>query len=79
MSLALIVVGAALVSVALFNRLPRIAARRRPERHRVTAGSASALRVRAVPARLTESGRATLTAVGGSMLIAAVLLALSGL
>ncbi|MFC7329981.1 hypothetical protein [Marinactinospora rubrisoli] len=114
MSLALIIVGAALVSVALFNRVPRIAARRgaerpqppggapfrvggagerggardqrhraaRPQRYRVTAGPAPdrrASRIRAVPARLTETGRATLTAVGGSMLIAAVFLALSGL
>ncbi|MFC4560351.1 hypothetical protein ACFO4E_00620 [Nocardiopsis mangrovi] len=66
MSLTLILVGAALVAVALFNRVPALHGR--PGRR--TPGFA--------PARLTEAGRATLTTVGGSLLIIAFFLALSG-
>nr|WP_156001798.1 hypothetical protein [Streptomonospora sp. PA3] len=60
----LILAGAALVAVAMFNRVPRI-----------QAGGAPQL----VRARLTEAGRAALTAVGGSALIIAFFLALSGI
>ncbi|MDT0302217.1 hypothetical protein [Streptomonospora wellingtoniae] len=63
MSLLLILAGAFLVAVAMFNRIPRFRARAIPQ---------------LVRARLTEAGRATLTAVGGSALIVAFFLALSG-
>lgn len=75
MSLALILLGTALVAVALFNRVPRL---------RAPAPSAGArptptLRLHTAPARLTEAGRALVTTVGGSALIIAFFLALSGL
>ncbi|WP_116244204.1 hypothetical protein [Nocardiopsis sp. FIRDI 009] len=63
MSLVLILFGAVLVSLALFNKVPRYAASR----------------IRLVSARLTEQGRALCTAVGGSALIVAFFLTLSGL
>ncbi|QBI55752.1 hypothetical protein [Streptomonospora litoralis] len=63
MSLLLILAGAALVAVAMSNRVPRLTASAAPQ---------------LVRARLTEAGRATLTAVGGSALIIAFFLALSG-
>ncbi|GAB3452124.1 hypothetical protein GCM10027570_29950 [Streptomonospora sediminis] len=60
MSLLLILAGAVLVTVAMFNRIPRF-----------QAGAPLFAR-----ARLTEAGRATLTAIGGSALIIAFFLAL---
>ncbi|MFC3999633.1 hypothetical protein ACFOVU_27210 [Nocardiopsis sediminis] len=66
MSLTLILAGAALVAIALFNRVPAL--RSRP------GGRGPGF----APARLTEAGRATLTTVGGSLLIIAFFLALSG-
>lgn len=71
-SLLLIAAGAALVAVALFNRVPRIA---RAHRN----GAPPRPRILTAPARLTELGRATLVTVGGTLLIAAFFLALSGL
>ncbi|GLU47653.1 hypothetical protein [Nocardiopsis ansamitocini] len=76
MSLALIVLGALLVAAAVLNRLPF-----RPSRA-VPASPASPPGRRhphTAPIRLTEQGRATLTTIGGSMLIIAFFLALSGL
>ncbi|WP_046470436.1 hypothetical protein [Allosalinactinospora lopnorensis] len=78
MSLVLILAGAALVSIALFNRVPRLdpgAVSSAPP-SRGTARSRPRLRL--VHARLTETGRAALTTVGGSVLIIAFFLALSG-
>ncbi|MBV2362637.1 hypothetical protein ACFPZ0_12895 [Streptomonospora nanhaiensis] len=63
MSILLILLGAALVAIAVFNRVPRFQPAWSPQ---------------LVPARLTEAGRATLTTVGGSALIIAFFLALSG-
>ncbi|MFI6575160.1 hypothetical protein ACIBFB_05120 [Nocardiopsis sp. NPDC050513] len=101
MSLVLILLGAALVSLALFNKVPRyVPAGRLPTRRRGAAarsgaaasrGGASArpraaaaaagtrARVELTSARLTEQGRALCTAVGGSALIVAFFLTLSGL
>ncbi|RNL85510.1 hypothetical protein [Halostreptopolyspora alba] len=78
MSLALILAGAALVAIALFNHVPQLGPPpvARPST-RVTAPSRP--RPRLVHARLTETGRATLTTLGGSILIVAFFLALSGL
>ncbi|MFD0776305.1 hypothetical protein ACFQZ2_20425 [Streptomonospora algeriensis] len=64
MSLLLILAGAALVAIAMSNRVPRLQISGAPQLAR---------------ARLTEGGRATLTAVGGSALIIAFFLALSGM
>ena len=83
MSLVLIALGAVLVSVALFNKLPRLV--ERPAPPRTGGGVATAQRTAAPPrlrladARLTENGRAVFTAIGGSTLIIAFFLALSGL
>ncbi len=83
MSLVLIALGAVLVSVALFNKLPRLVAER-PAPPRTGGGVATAQRTAAPPrlrladARLTENGRAVFTAIGGSTLIIAFFLALSG-
>lgn len=84
MSLALIAVGTVLVSIALFNKVPRYVPGRlhapRSGGGVATAQRTSAPpRVRLVSARLTEQGRALLTAVGGSALIVAFFLSLSGL
>lgn len=76
MSFVLILLGSALVGVALFNRVPRL---RRPAYPPAAERPAPTLRVRTVPARLTETGRAVVTTVGGSLLIVAFFLALSGL
>ncbi|MEU3019656.1 MULTISPECIES: hypothetical protein [unclassified Nocardiopsis] len=84
MTLTLIAVGAALVSIALFNKVPRFVPGRLPE-PRSAGGIATAQRtaapprIRLVSARLTEQGRALLTTVGGSALIVAFFLSLSGL
>lgn len=84
MSLTLIAVGAALVSIALFNKVPQYVPGRLPA-PRSAGGVATAQRtsasprVRLAPARLTEQGRALLTTVGGSALIVAFFLSLSGL
>ncbi|KIH97897.1 hypothetical protein LP52_16265 [Streptomonospora alba] len=64
MSLLLILAGAALVAIAMSNRVPRFQPSGAPQ---------------LVRARLTETGRAALTAVGGSALIIAFFLALSGI
>lgn len=83
MSLVLIALGAVLVSVALFNKFPRLVAER-PAVPRTGGGVATAqrttapLRLRLADARLTENGRAVFTAIGGSTLIIAFFLALSG-
>lgn len=83
MSLVLILVGAALVSAALFNKVPRYVPGRLPVPR--GSGVATARRTAAPPrlhwvsARLTEQGRALLTTVGGSALIVAFFLTLSGL
>ncbi|OLT28855.1 hypothetical protein BJF83_13795 [Nocardiopsis sp. CNR-923] len=101
MSLALILFGAALVSLALFNKVPRyVPAGRLPARRRGSAARSRAVaarggttarprpaagavgtraRVELASARLTEQGRALCTAVGGSALIVAFFLTLSGL
>ncbi|SIO86698.1 hypothetical protein [Nocardiopsis sp. JB363] len=84
MSLVLIALGAVLVSVALFNKMPRFVAER-PAVYRSGGGVATAQRTAVPPrlrltdARLTENGRAVFTAIGGSALIIAFFLALSGL
>lgn len=90
MSLALIVLGSALLTIAVTNRLPLLT-RRPPTPRSAAAGrrdSAVAApgrrprvrsRARTVPARLTEQGRAVVTTLGGSLLIVAFFLALSGL
>ncbi|WP_017584365.1 hypothetical protein [Nocardiopsis valliformis] len=84
MSLTLIVVGAVLVSIALFNKVPQYVPGRMPV-PRSGSGVATAQRTGAPPrvrlasARLTEQGRALLTTVGGSALIVAFFLSLSGL
>lgn len=84
MSLVLIALGAVLVSVALFNKMPRLVTER-PVASRAGGGVAAAQRTTAPPrlrladARLTENGRAVFTAIGGSALIIAFFLALSGL
>lgn len=83
MSLVLIALGAVLVSVALFNKLPRLVTER-PAASRTAGGVATAPRTASPPrlrltdARLTENGRAVFTAIGGSTLIVAFFLALSG-
>ena len=84
MSLVLIVFGAALVSFAMFNKTPRFVPGRLPT-PRADGGVATAQhtgtapRLRLVDARLTEQGRAVFTTIGGSALIVAFFLALSGL
>jgi hypothetical protein len=82
-SLVLIVVGAALVSTALFNKVPRYVPGRlpAPPGSGVATARRTAVppRVELAPARLTEQGRALLTTVGGSALIVALFLTLSGL
>ncbi|MBB4930028.1 hypothetical protein F4561_000848 [Lipingzhangella halophila] len=78
MSLVFILAGAVLVVIALFNRVPQLGsepAQRSPAR----AAAPGRLRLRLVHARLTETGRATLTTVGGSVLIIAFFLALAGI
>ncbi|MEV2278048.1 hypothetical protein AB0I72_20930 [Nocardiopsis sp. NPDC049922] len=101
MSLVLLLFGAALVSLALFNKVPRyVPAGRLPTarrgaaarsgsaaprggtaaRPRAGAGSVGTrARVELTSARLTEQGRALCTTVGGSALIVAFFLTLSGL
>ncbi|MBR8741149.1 hypothetical protein [Nocardiopsis sp. MG754419] len=84
MSLVLIAFGATLVSVALFNKMPRVVPGYRPvPRHGGGVAAAPRAvappRLRLVEARLTEQGRAVFTAIGGSALIVAFFLALSGL
>ncbi|GAB3731483.1 hypothetical protein [Nocardiopsis nanhaiensis] len=84
MSLIMIAVGAALVSLAMFNKVPRFVPGT-PNEPRSGGGVATAQRtgapprLRLVSARLTEQGRAVFTAVGGSALIVAFFLGLSGL
>lgn len=89
MSLVLLAIGAVLVLVAMFNRLPRYVPPRTvraPARGgtatrtatRAATGTAAGPRLRLAPARLTEQGRALLTALGGSAMIVAFFLALSG-
>lgn len=88
MSLVLLAIGAVLVLVAMSNRLPRYVPPR-PVRAPARGGSATRTatraparsvgpRLRLVPARLTEQGRALLTTLGGSAMIVAFFLALSG-
>lgn len=82
MSLALILFGTALVTIAMFNKVPQYVPGRLPSYRGAAVASAprdtARPRVRLARARLTEQGRALLTAVGGSVLIAAFFLILSG-
>lgn len=84
MPLVLILLGAALVAVAMFNKVPqfvpgRVVPPRVPARPGAVAPErVERPRVRLASARLTEQGRALLTAVGGSALIIAFFLTLSG-
>lgn len=85
MPLVLILIGAALVAVAMFNKVPqfvpgRVVPPRVPSRHGPVAASGRVEypRVRLASARLTEHGRALLTTLGGSALIIAFFLTLSG-
>ncbi|MDS1271947.1 hypothetical protein RIF23_16765 [Lipingzhangella sp. LS1_29] len=79
MSLLLILVGTALVSIALFNRVPQFRSRGAVTSTRPPATPSPSPLVSTAPARLTEAGRATVTTVGGSVLLIALFLALSGL
>lgn len=85
MSLVLILLGAVLVTVAMFNKVPSYVPGRipapRPSGSVATAQSPEMVRprVRLVSARLTEPGKALLTTLGGSALIVAFFLTLSGL
>ncbi|GAA3763693.1 hypothetical protein [Salinactinospora qingdaonensis] len=92
MSLALILTGAVLVAIAAFNRVPRVGRRLTNAPSTQVSPSRGASRATATrsrtpppprlhmaPARLTEAGRATLTTLGGSMLIVAFFLTLSSL
>lgn len=85
MPLVLILIGAALVAVAMFNKVPqfvpgRVVPPRVPPRHGTAAVSERVEypRVRLASARLTDHGRALLTTIGGSALIIAFFLTLSG-
>ena len=85
MPLVLILLGAAMVAVAMFNKVPqfvpgRVLPPRVPSRQgAVTASERVGYpRVRIAPAHLTEQGRALLTTIGGSALIIAFFLTLSG-
>ncbi|MFL1380534.1 MULTISPECIES: hypothetical protein [unclassified Nocardiopsis] len=84
MSLVLLAIGAVLVLLAMFNKVPRYVPPRTP-RAPARGGTATRTRARAsgprlrlAPARLTEQGRALLTGLGGSAMIIAFFLALSG-
>ncbi|MFJ9558171.1 hypothetical protein ACIRPH_30570 [Nocardiopsis sp. NPDC101807] len=89
MSLVLLAVGTVLVSIALFNKLPHYVPGRLPapgagrtaaEGPVATARrTGTAPRVRLESARLTEQGKALLATLGGSALIVAFFLTLSGL
>lgn len=79
MSLVLILVGATLVCVALFNRIPLLRPRPQQPRRSGAAAPGAGLLDYTAPARLTEAGRATVTTIGSSMLLIALVLALSGL
>lgn len=92
MTLVLIAVGAVLVSIAHFNKLPHFVPGRfaPPGADRAAPGgrggavaaarrTGSVPRVRLEPARLTEQGQALLVTLGGSALIVAFFLTLSGL
>ncbi|WP_026122402.1 hypothetical protein [Nocardiopsis halotolerans] len=92
MSLVLILLGAVLVAVALFNKVPSYVPGRFPTArtgHGARAGRGGSVataqhsgvrpRVRLVSAKLTEQGQALLTTLGGSALIVAFFLNLSGL
>lgn len=88
-SLVLILLGAVLVAVALFNKVPSYVPGRFPATrtgHGDRGGSVATARrsgtrprVRLVSAKLTEPGQALLTTLGGSALIVAFFLNLSGL
>ncbi|WP_150250604.1 hypothetical protein [Nocardiopsis deserti] len=87
MSLVLILLGAVLVTVAMFNKVPSYVPGRIPAPRPDRGGSVATARspetvrprVRLVSARLTEPGKALLTTLGGSALIVAFFLTLSGL
>ncbi|MFD3686065.1 hypothetical protein ACFWTE_14735 [Nocardiopsis sp. NPDC058631] len=83
MSLVLLVVGTVLVSIALFNKLPRYVPgsvrSARPGALATAHRTRAAPRVRMASARLTEQGKALLAVLGGSALIVAFFLTLSGL
>lgn len=85
-SLVLILLGTALVSVALFDKVPRYVPGRAPAPQPDRVGSVATARparylprLRLVSVRLTEQGKALLTVVGGSALIVAFFLTLSDL
>lgn len=71
MSLALLLLGTLFVVIAMFNRVPAVLAPR--------TAAPTRSRLALVPARLTETGRAAVTTLGGSIAIVAFFLALSGL
>ncbi|MFD6096965.1 hypothetical protein ACFVWN_28540 [Nocardiopsis flavescens] len=83
MSLVLLAIGAVPVLVAMFNKVPRYVP---PRPGRVSPrGGGTATRTAPAPpglrlasAHLTEQGRALLTTLGGSAMIIAFFLALSG-
>ncbi|CAL9425740.1 hypothetical protein SUDANB121_01963 [Nocardiopsis dassonvillei] len=87
MSLVLLAIGVVPVLVAMFNKVPRYVPPRpgraparggTATRTAPRAAAATAPRLRLAPARLTEQGRALLTTLGGSAMIIAFFLALSG-
>lgn len=87
MSLVLLAIGTVPVLVAMFNKVPRYTPPRTGRsparggtatRVATRTAPAAAPRLRLAPARLTEQGRALLTALGGSAMIIAFFLALSG-
>lgn len=79
-SLLLILLGAPLVSIAMFNKVPQVLPARVPAQRQGAATVQRARpRVRLTSARLTEQGRALFTTIGGSVLIVAFFLTLSGL
>lgn len=79
MSLVLLLLGAVLVAIALFDKVPRhVPGRPAPSPRDGLSVLAARFRVRLVPARLTEPGKALLTTFGGSALIVAFFLTLSG-
>ncbi|WP_017610821.1 hypothetical protein [Nocardiopsis xinjiangensis] len=85
MPLVLILLGAAMVAAAMFNKVPqfvpgRVVPSRAPSRQGAVAASERVEypRVRLASAHLTEQARALLTTIGGSALIIAFFLTLSG-
>ncbi|MDT0331078.1 hypothetical protein [Nocardiopsis lambiniae] len=78
MSLTLLTIGAVLVLIAMFNKVPSYVPDRPGGRPTATRTATAPPRLRLASARLTEQGRALLTTLGGSALIVAFFLVLSG-